>query len=99
MRQVGSVLWPKLRVLQLYGANTDVGKTIFSTVLCNAFARKVKNVYYLKPVSTGPANDADDRCVERVDNSEYCDADCLPDISRSTRRGLRQNVYISFRSQ
>ena len=26
MRRVGTVLWPKLRVLQVYGANTGVGK-------------------------------------------------------------------------
>lgn len=61
MRQVGSVLWPKLRVLQVYGANTGVGKTIFSTVLCNAFRQRLPVVKYLKPVSTGPLQDADDR--------------------------------------
>ena len=59
MRQISSLLWPKLRVLQLYGANTDVGKTIFSTVLCQAFSRILPAVYYLKPVSTGPSDEAD----------------------------------------
>ncbi|KXT16035.1 hypothetical protein AC579_7135 [Pseudocercospora musae] len=60
MRQVGSVLWPKLRVLQVYGANTGVGKTIFSSILCRAFQKKIRNVNYLKPVSTGPLDEADD---------------------------------------
>jgi dethiobiotin synthetase/adenosylmethionine--8-amino-7-oxononanoate aminotransferase len=61
MRQVGSVLWPKLRILQIYGANTGVGKTIFSSVLCRAFKKHIQKVHYLKPVSTGPLNEADDQ--------------------------------------
>lgn len=60
MRQVGSALWPHMRALQIYGANTDVGKTIFSTLLCRAFLKHVPLVHYLKPVSTGPLSDADD---------------------------------------
>lgn len=63
MRQVGAALWPKLRVLQIYGANTGVGKTIFSSILCRAFLRHVPTggVRYLKPISTGPLEEADDR--------------------------------------
>lgn len=61
MRQVGSVLWPKLRVLQVYGANTGVGKTIFSSILCRAFKKRLDEVNYLKPVSTGPLEEADDQ--------------------------------------
>ncbi|OQN95841.1 hypothetical protein B0A48_18126 [Cryoendolithus antarcticus] len=60
MRQVGSVLWPKLRTLQIYGANTGVGKTIFSTILCQAFRKEFEKVHYLKPISTGPLQEADD---------------------------------------
>lgn len=60
-RVAGSALWPRLRTLQIYGANTGVGKTIFSTVLCRAFQKKLQRVQYLKPVSTGPLDDADDR--------------------------------------
>ncbi|EMC99632.1 hypothetical protein BAUCODRAFT_343702 [Baudoinia panamericana UAMH 10762] len=63
MRQVGSVLWPKLRVLQVYGANTGVGKTIFSSLLCQAFQRHFPKVHYLKPISTGPLDEADDQHV------------------------------------
>ncbi|KAK4540853.1 hypothetical protein LTR36_008795 [Oleoguttula mirabilis] len=61
MRQVGSVLWPKLRLLQVYGANTGVGKTIFSSVLCRAFQKRFPKVHYLKPISTGPQHEADDQ--------------------------------------
>lgn len=57
------MLWRELKAWQIYGANTDVGKTILSTVLSKALARRVpKNgLLYLKPVSTGPDNEADDR--------------------------------------
>jgi dethiobiotin synthetase/adenosylmethionine--8-amino-7-oxononanoate aminotransferase len=59
------MLWRDLRVLQVYGANTDVGKTIISTLLCKALQRRAPagGLLYLKPVSTGPAEEADDRCV------------------------------------
>ena len=62
MKRVASAaLWPRLRTLQIYGANTGVGKTIFSTVLCRAFQKKLQRVQYVKPVSTGSLDDADDR--------------------------------------
>ncbi len=47
----------------MYGANTDVGKTVLSTILCRAFERVAKT-WYLKPVSTGPLDEADDRHVK-----------------------------------
>jgi len=59
----GSSLHRSLRTYQLYGANTDVGKTVFSTILCRAFERVAKT-WYLKPVSTGPLDEADDRHVK-----------------------------------
>jgi dethiobiotin synthetase/adenosylmethionine--8-amino-7-oxononanoate aminotransferase len=57
------MLWRDLKLLQIYGANTSVGKTIVSTILCNAFQRQApqSGVLYLKPVSTGPLEEADDR--------------------------------------
>ena len=55
----GSVLYRNLLAYQVYGANTEVGKTIFSTILCKAFA-KTRKTWYLKPVSTGPDDEADD---------------------------------------
>ncbi|KAI8306585.1 Bifunctional dethiobiotin synthetase/7 8-diamino-pelargonic acid aminotransferase [Colletotrichum sp. SAR11_59] len=65
MAPVGALLWRSLRAYQIYGANTDVGKTVFSSVLCNA-ARKHwphEQTAFLKPVSTGPASEADDGCI------------------------------------
>ncbi|KAH7348727.1 onanonoxo-7-onima-8-eninoihtemlysoneda [Rhexocercosporidium sp. MPI-PUGE-AT-0058] len=62
-----SSLWRSLRAYQIYGANTNVGKTIMSTIICKAFARKFPNetTWYLKPVSTGPLDEADDRHLTR----------------------------------
>ncbi|KUJ19147.1 PLP-dependent transferase [Mollisia scopiformis] len=60
-----SSLWRNLRSYQIYGANTNVGKTIMSTILLKAHARKFpsENTWYLKPVSTGPLDEADDRHI------------------------------------
>ena len=67
-RDVSTImLWRDLKAWQVYGANTDVGKTIVSTVLCKALQRRAPSngVLYLKPVSTGPLNEADDRHISR----------------------------------
>ena len=56
-------LYQHLRVHQIFGANTDVGKTVLTTALCRASASKQKRVFYLKPVSTGAPVDADDGSV------------------------------------
>jgi dethiobiotin synthetase/adenosylmethionine--8-amino-7-oxononanoate aminotransferase len=60
-----SSLWRNLRAYQIYGANTNVGKTIMSTILLKAHARKFpsENTWYLKPVSTGPLEEADNRHI------------------------------------
>lgn len=58
---MASVLWRSLRAHQVYGANTDVGKTIVSTLLCNTVQRANATPAFLKPVSTGALDDADDR--------------------------------------
>jgi dethiobiotin synthetase/adenosylmethionine--8-amino-7-oxononanoate aminotransferase len=61
----GALLWRSLRLYQVYGANTDVGKTIFSTILCKGVKRLRRNdeVAFLKPISTGPEDEADQRCM------------------------------------
>ncbi|KAM0512913.1 hypothetical protein ACHAPE_008416 [Trichoderma viride] len=61
---LASPLWRSLRAYQIFGANTEVGKTVFSTLLCKAAAARTKGrgVAFLKPVSTGPDSEADDRC-------------------------------------
>jgi dethiobiotin synthetase/adenosylmethionine--8-amino-7-oxononanoate aminotransferase len=55
-----SLLFKHLRVHQVFGANTDVGKTVLTSGLVRASATKNNRVLYLKPVSTGPVQDADD---------------------------------------
>ena len=49
--------------MQVYGANTGVGKTVVSTLLCKALRKRLPdyNVHYLKPISTGPLDDQDNR--------------------------------------
>jgi bifunctional dethiobiotin synthetase / adenosylmethionine---8-amino-7-oxononanoate aminotransferase len=62
MFAIGAALWPSLRVFQIYGANTNVGKTVIAAALCKATSERLDlNTHYLKPVSTGPDNEADTR--------------------------------------
>lgn len=65
MAPLGGLLWRSRRVYQIWGANTDVGKTVISTILCLATRGKFRKEHtaYLKPVSTGPIEDADDQCM------------------------------------
>ncbi|KAG9041868.1 hypothetical protein FS837_011639 [Tulasnella sp. UAMH 9824] len=62
-------LYRHLQVHQIFGANTNVGKTIVSTALCRSSTRNGRancpTVFYLKPVSTGPPNEADDSHILR----------------------------------
>lgn len=55
-----SALFKHLRIHQIWGANTDVGKTILTTALVRASALRKQPVFYLKPVSTGPSDEEDD---------------------------------------
>lgn len=58
-----SLLFKNLRIHQILGSNTNVGKTIFATALARSSAARNTPVYYLKPVSTGGLEDADHGCV------------------------------------
>jgi dethiobiotin synthetase/adenosylmethionine--8-amino-7-oxononanoate aminotransferase len=49
-----SLLFKHFRVHQVFGANTDVGKTVLTSALVRASALSDKSVFYLKPVSAGP---------------------------------------------
>ena len=62
-----ALLFRNFRIHQVFGANTDVGKTILTSGLVRASAAKEKRVFYLKPVSTGPLQDADDEYVAILD--------------------------------
>ncbi|KAI0533129.1 bifunctional dethiobiotin synthetase/adenosylmethionine-8-amino-7-oxononanoate aminotransferase [Xylaria digitata] len=70
MSPIGSLLWRNLRVYKIYGSNTDVGKTVFASILCNASRRiwKHEATAYLKPISTGPEDEADDNHIRRFAN-------------------------------
>ncbi|TFK20724.1 onanonoxo-7-onima-8-eninoihtemlysoneda [Coprinopsis marcescibilis] len=74
-----SSLYKHLRVHQVFGANTDVGKTILTTALARTSARKKFPVFYLKPVSTGAVEDADDHHVVRFgrNSSNLIRSECL----------------------
>ncbi|KAI1374431.1 bifunctional dethiobiotin synthetase/adenosylmethionine-8-amino-7-oxononanoate aminotransferase [Hypoxylon crocopeplum] len=65
MAPVHPLLWRSLRIFQVYGANTDVGKTVFTTALCRASNSlwKKEQTAFLKPVSTGPEDEADHRHI------------------------------------
>lgn len=64
---ISSFLWRSLRSYQVFGANTDVGKTIFTTLLCRAATRQYphENVSFVKPVSTGALDEADEHHIEK----------------------------------
>ncbi|KAL5614166.1 hypothetical protein BROUX41_000004 [Berkeleyomyces rouxiae] len=64
MAPASALLWRSLRTHQIYGANTEVGKTIFTTTLAKTASKSWprENVAYLKPVSTGPLDEADQQC-------------------------------------
>lgn len=69
---INSLLWRTQRAYQVFGANTDVGKTIFTTLLCKG-ARSLRPdqpVTFLKPVSTGSLEEADDQCELSQPNLE-----------------------------
>ena len=60
------MLWRDFKVWQVFGANTDVGKSVVSTLLCKAWSRakpSASPVLYLKPVSTGAQEDHDHRKI------------------------------------
>ncbi|KAF2009966.1 PLP-dependent transferase [Aaosphaeria arxii CBS 175.79] len=68
MSELSGGLWRNLIAIQIYGANTGVGKTVASTLLGAHFANRKKstkyNIHYIKPVSTGPNSDRDDNYVK-----------------------------------
>lgn len=89
---LAALLWRSLRVYQVFGANTEVGKTVFTTLLCKSAKRnwKEENVSFLKPVSTGPLNEADDQC-------EFC---LLCNIDHVANDCSRSNImYRHFLGQ
>ncbi|KXN91663.1 Bifunctional dethiobiotin synthetase/7,8-diamino-pelargonic acid aminotransferase, mitochondrial [Leucoagaricus sp. SymC.cos] len=72
-----SSLFKNLRIHQVFGANTDVGKTILTTALVKASTSRNTPVFYLKPVSTGSPQDADDGHIKRYATSNLVHTDCF----------------------
>ncbi|EFP88847.2 uncharacterized protein PGTG_14186 [Puccinia graminis f. sp. tritici CRL 75-36-700-3] len=58
----------KLRIHQIFGGGTGIGKTIISTALSKASSRLGEQTSYLKPIGTGA--DSDDKHVSKFTGSE-----------------------------
>ena len=58
------MLFKNLRIHQIFGANTEVGKTLFATALCRTSVLNGEASHYLKPVGTGGYGD--DWSMERT---------------------------------
>ncbi|KAF2862148.1 putative bifunctional diaminopelargonate synthase [Piedraia hortae CBS 480.64] len=65
-------LYPHLRLLQIWGSNTNVGKTLLSSILARSFRHHLKRTRYLKPISTGPDSESD-----TIHLSHSCETKCL----------------------
>lgn len=99
---------PHIRAHHVFGANTDVGKTVFATALALASAAlplgstrthalaphpDAEAVAYLKPVSTGPAGDADAGHLARfaphvaARTLAQFDEPCSPHVAARARSG------------
>ncbi|KAG8630612.1 hypothetical protein KVT40_002231 [Elsinoe batatas] len=63
-KQVGSLLFDKLNVFQIFGANTGVGKTVASTAL-GRHIMPAQGLVYLKPVQTGSIDSFDATHIRR----------------------------------
>ena len=106
MARLGSSLWRNFHVYQVFGANTNVGKTIFTTLLCRAAKniRQVENVWYLKPVSTGPLDDADkwhlDRFARGVNTQDFYqfDAAVSPHVA-AAQHNVKDSMVLERLSQ
>ena len=100
MGSKASALWRHLRSYQIYGANTDVGKTVMSAILCKALTRvaPAETVWYLKPVSTGPLSQADDRHIKHYSPKAHTrclfqfDEPVSPHIAAAKSRTVGQNI-------
>ncbi|CAH7673819.1 pyridoxal phosphate-dependent transferase [Phakopsora pachyrhizi] len=67
-------LYRNLRVHQICGGGTGIGKTVVSTALCKASIFSGEQTIYLKPIGTG--TDSDDQHVKRFVGPEL-DSKCL----------------------
>lgn len=57
-----ALLLERTTIYQIFGSNTNIGKTVFSTLLCKCTSEKMGgSISYLKPIATG--HDSDERHV------------------------------------
>ena len=97
-----SLLFKHLRIHQVFGANTDVGKTLLTSALVRASAALGNDVYYLKPVSTGPMSDADDELSIPLvlRSSQYWKIEVdMSNVSPEKRLGAKSGPNVCFVSR
>lgn len=87
----------KFPAYYVMGANTEIGKTIFSTGLCMASVREGLKILYLKPVQTGFPLDSDSTFVKNYNSSELVFAKTIFSMSHpiSPHRALPKNMFTS----
>lgn len=51
------MLFRNLRIHQIFGANTEVGKTVFATALSRTAHELGEASHYIKPIGTGGQGD------------------------------------------
>lgn len=79
-------------LISIWGANTDVGKTLVSTGLVVAALSTSRQVHYVKPVQTGYPDDSDSRFVTQVVDS-MCDGNNVAqNFTSSTLYAWREAV-------
>ena len=89
------MLFRDFKVWQVFGANTDVGKSVFSTLICKAWQRRVEkpsHVWYLKPVSTGPTEDHDHRRILKYVPGIFAKGVVEYSLPKSPHIAARENV-------
>ncbi|WP_186647794.1 aminotransferase class III-fold pyridoxal phosphate-dependent enzyme [Fluviispira vulneris] len=86
----------KYPAFYVMGANTDIGKTLFSTGLCLAAAHEKVNTLYLKPIQTGFPKDSDSSFVKKYNQSAKVSAKTLFSLSEpvSPHRALSGNLSL-----
>lgn len=89
MRFPSPPLSKRLLALQIFGANTNVGKTIFSVLLARS-ARSDTHVHYLKPISTGSQSDADEFHLSR-----FADKTTLASVHTLLQYGLPISPHLA----
>jgi len=55
-----SGLYHGIRAFQVFGAGTNVGKTLVSAALVRAADAQNLKPIYIKPIGTGPADESDE---------------------------------------